>query len=176
MGQYYKPTNISKKECIRTWSYNNGSKLMEHSYIGNEIMDIVERLLMPKGEWYKDKIVWAGDYADEETIGQGNLYRLIEKEIKPVLKKADKKYHFIVNHTLKQYVDKDKIKQISKSDDFKIHPLSLLVCEGNGRGGGDFCEEGEDDRVGSWARHSISVEREIPSGYKEIDGQFIEKR
>lgn len=40
------------------------------------------------------------------------------------------------------------------------------------RGGGDY--RGNDDRVGSWARDSISMEREAPEGYELVDGGFSE--
>jgi hypothetical protein len=47
-----------------------------------------------------------------------------------------------------------------------------LTCEGNGRGGGDF--RGENDFVGTWARHSISVANTVPKGFTEIVPDFKE--
>lgn len=44
--------------------YANGLKLMEHSYIGNAMMNVIEDLLSSGGDWYKNRIVWAGDYAE----------------------------------------------------------------------------------------------------------------
>ena len=41
---------------------------------------------------------------------------------------------YLVNHDKKQFVDKTKVP--TDSDGWKIHPLPLLTCEGNGRGGG----------------------------------------
>jgi hypothetical protein len=49
----------------------------------------------------------------------------------------------------------------------------LLTAEGNGRGGGDFEGIGE-KFVGTWARDIISVEKELPKGYKQIRPNFIE--
>lgn len=82
-----------------------------------------------------------------------------------------KGYKYLVNHTLQMFVDRSKIKKDKPG--LKINPLPLLTCEGNGRGGGDF--HSEDYRIGSWARHSISIEKTIPKGYTLIDGQFIEE-
>jgi hypothetical protein len=52
-------------------------------------------------------------------------------------------------------------------DGWQIHPLPLLTCEGNGRGGGDY--GGNDQNlVGLWARNTISVSNDIPDGYEEL--------
>lgn len=210
MGQYYKPINIDKKEFLYTHDFKSkfkgyngkmvevgqGLKLMEHSYIGNPVMEAVESLIIPTGAWYKDHLVWAGDYADGEENTKTaenpdgrNLYDLIDdrddngdklenseaKKLSPPFAKRPKEYHYLTNHDLKVVIDLNKIKK--DSDGFKIHPLSLLVAEGNGRGGGDF--HGEDDRIGSWARMSISLEKEVLEGYDlcpDEDGQFKEDR
>jgi len=66
-------------------------------------------------------------------------------------------YHFLVDHTSRQYVDKRKC---------RLHPLPLLTCEGNGNGGGDFT--GSDPNIGAWARHIISVERKPPAGFSAL--------
>jgi len=39
-------------------------KLMEESYVGNDFMEKVERLLSKGGKWHASKLVWAGDYMD----------------------------------------------------------------------------------------------------------------
>lgn len=169
IGQYFQPTNLDRKENICPHDYDNGTKLMEHSYIGNDFMMVVEGLLSPGGKWYKNRLVWAGDYADEERGKKYNLYGLIEKKIKPRKKIS---YRYIINHSKEEYVDKRKINEDKLS--LTIHPLSLLTYEGNGRGGGDF--QGEDYRIGIWARDRISVEDNISryKNYEEIDGAFRE--
>lgn len=147
---------------------------MEHSYIGNSLLLLVEKLLSPRNQWYKNRIVWAGDYANPEVkdLSDHTIYALITNKIKPKLKTSD--FRYIINHTLKKFVDKNNIKEFEKG--WKIHPLSLLTCEGNGRGGGDFKSKKKDNkRIGSWARHIISVDNKLPKGYKEINGTFIEK-
>lgn len=82
-------------------------------------------------------------------------------------------YYRPVNYTKKEFVDLKTIRSISRYDkNWKIHPLPLLTCEGNGRGGGDFYED--DKRIGSWARDSISIEVDKPIGFLLVDGTFIE--
>jgi hypothetical protein len=83
------------------------------------------------------------------------------------------KTKYLVNHDKKQFVDKTKVP--SDSDGWRIHPLPLLTCEGNGRGGGDF--RGESELVGSWARDVISVESkkaDIPKDYTELIFDLVE--
>ena len=118
MGQYYKIIFLAdkkyKKEIIRTWinpmSYMNGKKLMEHSYINNNLMNEIEYLICPRGMFYMSRIVWAGDYADpEECIGD-NLYIIADSNEniytpKNINKIIDTKcYRYIVNHSKNLYV------------------------------------------------------------------------
>ncbi len=169
MGQYYKAINVDKMEAVKPEEYgNNGAKIMEHSYIGNEFMDVIENLLSTSGTWYKCRIVWAGDYADHEPNAEQNLYDIADKIISPGYIESEQRY--IINHTLKVFVDKTKLKP--DSDGLHTHPLPIFTAEGNGRGGGDF--RGNDTRIGTWARHIISCDKVIPEGYTEIDGQFVE--
>jgi len=182
MGQYFKPIILGEKpkdgehETVKVWmyshSYDNGLKLMEHSYQGNNFVSTFEKELTRRGNHYKSRVVWAGDYAEEEPglkiIEEGkehdaNLYSLCndENEIKPKVAKTDD-YPFIVNHTKKQFVDKNKVPEIQDWEGVKIHPLPLLTSEGNGQGGGDFRGKDDNEIVGSWARDVISIEKESP--------------
>jgi hypothetical protein len=182
MGQYFKPIILGEKpkdgehETVKAWmyshSYDNGLKLMEHSYQGNNFVSTFEKELTRRGNHYKSRVVWAGDYAEEEPglkiIEEGkehdaNLYSLCndENEIKPKVAKTDE-YPFIVNHTKKQFVDKNKVPEIQDWEGVKIHPLPLLTSEGNGQGGGDFRGKDDNEIVGSWARDVISIEKESP--------------
>ena len=196
MGQYYKPVNLDSMEWIYTHDIKSkykgrngnvfyageGLKLMEHSYIGNKVMNAVERLLIPGGDWHKSRLVWAGDYADHEegypkreSGNDNNIHTITDDEgtkIKPKIRKVNKKYKYLANHTKKVYID---LSNIAEDDyGYKIHPLSILVCEGNGRGGGDF--RGDDSRVGMWARDIISLEESIAPDFCQVDGQFFEDR
>jgi len=180
MGQYYLPINMDKKQFVHSHSYDNGLKLMEHSWIGNDFVGIVEDLIAEGGAWHGDRIVWAGDYADEEKNNEENLYSIIgkdENEIRP--EPTKNKYRYVLNLDTKEYVDTKKIPLSDVYTDEKgkewpyiIHPLPLLTCEGNGRGGGDFRKE--DSIVGTWARNRVSVSKRKPKGFKEIEFNLFE--
>ena len=95
MGQYYLTVILaekSDKEYIRTYldpsMYGNGMKLLEHSYIGNNFMMIVENMIGPNGIFYKSRLVWAGDYADNEPDSDKNLHKMSIKKDQPARKKS----------------------------------------------------------------------------------------
>jgi len=206
MGQYYKPVSIDKMEYLDAWDWDQGAKLMESSYIGNYYVTAIERLLSPKGRWYRTHICWAGDYMDSklflppetpEKDSEGyviNLYTYLKANGKNILSGVDNinknddydenqkkleqltdrfiktlpaKGHFLTNHTKKVYINLKAEKgngyeKWGNGKDVIIHPLPLLVCSGNGQGGGDY-EGNHMDLVGSWAGDEISIE------YKEIE-------
>jgi hypothetical protein len=167
MGQYYYTIILDAEGKIVAWmnayAYNQGVKLMEHSYLTSRYVNAVEFSLSPEGAYHKTRVVWAGDYADEEPGQAKNLNSLCDennsKLVRPDVISATK-YRYIVNHTKKQYVDKSKVRN--------LHPLPLLTAEGNGRGGGDL--EDAPAFVGSWARDVISVEETVSTGeFQELD-------
>lgn len=196
MGQYYYPVNLDDKEYLyshdirekfkgrdgKEYEVGIGLKLMEHSYIGNKLMNAVERLLIPGGQWHKKKLIWAGDYADHEPgydkTSEGydvNIHTIVSEEgtkLKPKTRKVLPSFKYLTNHSKKVVIDLLSVEP--DEDGYRIHPLPLLVAEGNGRGGGDF--HGDDSRIGLWARDVISLEEEIPDGYELVDGQFNEER
>ncbi len=194
MGQYYKVVILSEtvrhKELIRTWlhpwSYNTGQKLMEHSYIKNPFVQFIMYLLSPMGNFQYSRIVWAGDYADEEQHENKNLHHITEEDQNQKLKQWQGKcpeafdpaeYRYLVNHDTKRYVDIYRGQSYDEDKDeiefSRVHPLPLLTAEGNGRGGGDYRGKHE-DAVGSWARNLISVEKEPPEFYSEYKIIFRE--
>lgn len=202
MGQYYKPINIDKKEYVNSHDYGNGLKLMEHSYIGNNFVAIVENLIkvttnkdgsVKKGDWYNDRIVWAGDYADGEPVNGSNktaegkdlpnLYILIDDDksnkIMPKNMQINKKFKYLVNLDKKEFVNYDKVpvsdvtEYKGKENIWKVHPLPLLTCEGNGRGGGDYhtdyeYNKGNFDLIGTWSRNRIVLMDKQPNDCTEI--------
>ncbi len=174
MGQYYKAVNLDNMEYVSSYDYENGAKLMEHSYIGNNFVEAVEFLLIDDGvnkaRWADSKIVWAGDYADPEEDGE-NIYSKAEGNgLKFLIEGVPENYPYLVNYDKKEYVDKRKCPQ--DKDGWTIHPLPLLTCEGNGRGGGDYRDD--NDYVGSWARCVVNLTNEIPEGFTEITPNFVE--
>lgn len=190
MGQYYKPVSLEKQEGLYSHDYKhrwtnadgkvmlfgNGLKLMEHSWLRNRFVGAVEMLIAADGEWFGDRIVWAGDYADPETETEQNLYDLCPNVKKPHTKV--KYFRYILNMDTLQYVDKRKVpvtdKDVNNGKTYcsRIHPLPLLTCEGNGRGGGDFHRESP--LIGLWARQRITVSNEIPEGYTELKFDLTE--
>jgi hypothetical protein len=173
MGQYYLPIILSDDGKPNQWfsshEYGNGLKLMEHSWLENDLVAAVEALLVLDGA---RRIVWAGDYADSEPGGDtlfnmcaGDPVRFDCKALnsasylEPVKPNAGKpievsttSHPFIVNMDKHEYVDK---REVPASRWGIIHPLPLLTCEGNGRGGGDY--RGDWQHVGRWARDHIAV-------------------
>lgn len=171
MGQYYKPVILKdNKKTVEAFMYShdygNGLKLMEHSYIDNTFVEAFETLI----EGNPQRVVWAGDYADEDKGMATNVYsRCKDSLLASPSGKVKASSKFIINHSKKQFVDKDRVPEMSAdwADGMKIHPLPLLTCEGNGRGGGDFRGE-EKNLVGAWARDVISIDKVVPDGFNEI--------
>lgn len=198
MGQYYFPIIIDKafKPTIKRWFYSHdhkytwqhdkksekhtsgcGLKLMEHSYVGNGFVGFVMAYLYLNPQ----RLVWAGDYADGEEGAKldeegdlPNLHSLAHaheylKSGESLDYKLPKRFKYVINHDTKQFVNLDK----APKDEHKwqVHPLPLLTCEGNGNGGGDYRKENEN--IGIWARHTISVDTKKPKGYTEFNPNFI---
>jgi len=198
MGQYYKAiilndkTNKDDKETIKSWvspyDYNNGSKLMEHSWLGNHYVHAFETLIYDK----PSRVVWAGDYADKEN-SEENLYDMAQDKtnVKPKIDKdkfiENATYRYIINHTKNEYIDKTILpindsytdKTTGETWDYYIHPLPLLTSEGNGRGGGDFHTNDEhvENMIGDWARDVIEVTNDVTKtdGMTFVIINFIEK-
>lgn len=168
MGQYYRAIILGKRNGIKTsfvsYDYDlNGAKLKEHSYIGNAFCNAVENYLLNN----PCRLVWAGDYADNEKGKEENLYYLSKK--KPTNTKGNQtdlsKDLFVINHTKKLYYQREKIPAFD--DNCTANPLSILTCEGNGRGNGDYMGEQGSEYVGTWARDEIEVSATRPKDYEE---------
>ena len=133
---------------------------------------------------FRSRIVWAGDYADNEQdenekdrscldLGY-NLYSKIQGHgLQMLIESSPENYPYLVNLDAEQYVDKRKCPNYDHETNFCIHPLPLLTAEGNGRGGGDFHGYGI-DYVGFWSRSRIALMKEPPAGYTEIEPKFSE--
>ena len=193
MGQYYIPTNISKIQHVYSHDYEAGMKLMEHSWIGNDFVGTVMKLMMPGNPWHKDRLVWAGDYG-EKKLGDfpdsdavkdvinklqsdSNIFNLAEdnNKLKPTEKLTDEEWSkaVLVNYTRKQYVIVDKAGAEEADGDWRICQLPLLCSDGNGNGGGDYHGNNE-DLCGLWCGDSIGVELCIPDGFEELIPEFKE--
>ena len=152
--------------AVDPWKRQNGAKLMEHSYIGNEVPGAVMARLFA----VPSRVVWAGDYADEEPSGK-NLYNFYDKV--PDLDTQPREYRFLLNLEAREYVDLEAVPEIPDWAGNRIHPLPLLTCESNGRGGGDF--RGDNPFIGTWSRALLTVSDTPPEGYwVEITPNFRE--
>jgi len=189
---------------LKCYDFNdNGAKLMEHSYVGNSFVHSVEFLLANAFKGYP--FVWVGDYADHvktktgehdiysdagsfiyrDYYGDDNRkskqYEALRATIPAMPKWVEGKkwnpyetipyYRYLVNYTKKQFCIMPKYSE----KEWRINPLPLLTCSGNGRGGGDF-HDYDDERVGMWAYDRIGLtnsKKEI-AGFEEVDGHFVE--
>ena len=179
MGQYYKFIILAENNeillVIIPHDFGLGAKLMEHSYItnsqyDNKMMNTIEYLLSPySNNYHKSRCVMTGDYADNEKNTDQNLYTMSKYCIPFQQGYVNININYIVNHTKKLYVN-----NINNNNNNIIHPLPLLICEGNGRGGGDY--NGTDyNLVGTWARDVISMEFDKPDNYTELICEFKEE-
>lgn len=177
MGQYYIGVNLTKKEMI----VPSGLKMLEHSWIGNETMKRLENLLLPGNAWYKNRIVWAGDYADANLFTRSKKKNLWESARN--FKSADSipldgpDIRFIINHTKKLYIDLNNIRSflpIHDQEKWIIHPLPLLISIGSNDNGGDYYSTNMNyDRVGSWAGDVISSDYTAPKKMEQYVDFFL---
>ena len=210
MGQYYNPSILKKNwktaknpvmASLKCYDYGNGAKLMEHSYIGNNLVRSIEYLLA--NQFKGHAFVWCGDYADEvetrtgthdifcdagrfiyedydspDNINRAKRYEALQGTIPamPEWKEGVEwnpyetipYYKYLINYSKKQYCTLPMF----NNDKSQVHPLPLLTCSGNGRGGGDY--RLEDERVGSWAFDKIGISNNSADikGFKRISGLF----
>lgn len=128
MGQYYTPILMGKRYGVQgtlySHKYDNGQKLMEHSYMGNNFVNAVLRKL----DHQPMRLAWMGDYADEPYPEDDNKIRepyqrkLLKAEFMRIFKQSGKKRinpeplegfdnpedfdgWYLINHTRKAYVD-----------------------------------------------------------------------
>jgi hypothetical protein len=175
MGQYYKPCILDTenkrtvKAFVYSHDYKSGLKLMEHSWLKNPFVKAFESLILKKPQ----RVVWAGDYAEPEKGLKNNAYMRCTNKLKtnPTEQPTDRESRYLVNYTKGLFVDKNATPD---SDGWRIHPLPLLTCEGNGQGGGDYFGDDTNSLIGSWARDIISVEAKKPKGFKELIFDLVE--
>lgn len=204
MGQYYKPIVLKDNNrvknpveaCLTSWDFNNGAKLMEHSYVNNDLVSAFEGLIyedpdnfLNNGLFTGKRVAWSGDYADPyKKDGEDNLYGLAsEDEVSTKSKKFAamlitklengklKSHRYIINHTKHLYIDITKLKK--NKWDMTIHPLPILISDGNGRGGGDYHGTAM-DMVGKWYKNRVVVSdtiKHVQDKYKEIEVHFDEE-
>ncbi len=157
MWQYYRPVIKNKDAFLNPLDLSQWSKLMEHAYVNNEL---VEKVINFAFEWETTaSIEWAWDYGDSEPCytneedEECNLYEYADLSYDNVLNKtiSDKHeyniFYCIANH---QYCI------VPAMDKLTIHPLPLLCTNDNGRWGWDYKGTNE-DQCGIWVDKSIAA-------------------
>lgn len=180
MGQYYycivlkkdwKKTQKPIRAALSPYDFDNGAKLMEHSYVRNSYVSAFMRLVH---ELDKDRsglpCVWCGDYADTfsteglplfekmntdtqkpETVGGFNAYNEAYDWMIKNSEKSDE-YNEVLNlikdckmYNYRYIINHTKKEYVKipayEKDKFKIHPLPILLADGSGRGSGDYHDE-----------------------------------
>lgn len=131
MGQYYKIVNFDKKEVLYSWDYDCGSKLMEFSYIGDDLGSngFVGALInLLQTDWKGDRVLVVGDYSNvdyanedlpekadfisslyaEFSLDENESFYLCDEELN--FKKlsgveSKKATRYLINNKAKEYVD-----------------------------------------------------------------------
>jgi hypothetical protein len=172
MGQYFKAVSIDSEKSLHPHDFDNGLKLMEHSWVGNDYVQCVEYLISVFWDWFGQRLVWAWDYADniegEETnfyLRMSNIETSVSSDEQP-----SETFRYLINRTKKEFVDKNWW-VVSSWCGWKIHPLPLLCCESNGRWWGDFRWDDPNCLVGSWCWDVIVAANLLTdtTGYKELN-------
>lgn len=190
MGQYYRAyvESENQKGFVESWDFDNGMKLMEHSWVGNEYCNAVMYLI----EDNPMRVGWVGDYSkDCAKYGGGqncpaDIYdfcwggsededlarKLIPEPPDNFLCDREHEYKnksgtgYLVNHDTGQYVDLDKYMLTNEPADKEWggipHPLPLLTCVGNGMGGGDYHSGRAFDMVGAWFGDVLEYTKDKP--------------
>ena len=197
MGQYYRPTIMKNDYKVETtlvsYDYDNGSKLMEHSWIGNNFVSAAAVFLSNGPR----RLAWIGDYAElddfEELqrkgkpITQEQFETVIKKVWGPESRDAGPKHinpivnmriGFLINHSTKEFINLANYVERVKDWQWKVNPLSLLTAVGNGKGGGDYRDDIYSDAVGDWAFDLIEYKETITDGelndFEELEVFFAE--
>ena len=158
MGQYYMPTLIEPEDgsikTLYSHDYDNGLKLMEHSYIGNDFMDAVSSLIWK----HPMKVAWIGDYSNEpydpnESYSSKMPHEEFMEFYNSVWTEEGEKKHkvhpepvkhigirhknrFIINHTQKcfikigDYISRSKSKELTywKNGKHLDEPMYFDMC------------------------------------------------
>lgn len=85
MGQAFMAVNFDKKEKLNPHDYDNGYKLMEFSYQGNNFVGALEELM--SNDWKGDRVLVIGDYINEVY---NNRYNSTEARIEPYSEMLEK--------------------------------------------------------------------------------------
>jgi len=173
MGAYYNAGIENKdgnKRRFCTWDMDQGAKLMEYSYIGNNYVAMVMEELLDSPK----KLSWICDYSEDDYYNWDVFPRHKKVAVETELQVLPDSNYYIFNHTKKVMIN---ISELTTSDGWDIHPLPLLCnSEKEAAGGGDFYPE--DSRRGTWLGDLIEVSFDKKKyDYKDVteDCVFVEE-
>ena len=164
MGQYYMPVIKRGNKLRRVYShdFDNGLKLTEHSYVGNNFVNVVANEIVDNPA----QLYWCGDYAEEGDFSSTYMFKRIygyawnrQRDDRTTLEDPREGFNwnwnwYFINKTKKEYL------KMPKQGNFVFTPISLLTAIGNGRGGGDYRED--NSMVGYWAGDKVYLSRNKP--------------
>lgn len=174
MGQYYMPVIKRGNTLRRVYShdFDNGLKLIEHSYIDNNFVNVIANNLVDNPA----QLYWVGDYAEEGDFASPAMAKRIYNYAwnrtgrgNTTLEETNEKFNwdddwYYINMTKMQYI------KMPKPGDFVYSPVSLLTAMGNGRGGGDYY--GDNPMVGKWAGDKVYLSKTVPEDeYENITAE-----
>lgn len=163
-----------------------GRRLMKHIYIGDIYTDFISHSL----HHHPMRVAWVGDYAHyipyEYTKRLNPHFPIAKEAYNTFLKEAlecdeieiniekeefNYKGKYLVNYSKKEYLSFDKyIQQLNENYDVQcwfIYPVSLLTAIGHDLGDGSYSGRAALEVVGTWVYDKLSIEDEVPKGYKE---------
>ena len=170
MGAYYMATlaGVKKKSKpigLNPWDYDNGAKLMEHSYIGNNYVNLIMNELLDDSK----SVVWLcnNHTADEITTRERENIKVVKRKSKKLSLDINDNKYFIVNLTKGEFIDMKQLKKLyrtqkEKNNGWDIHPLPILTNSERGSAEEvDYSIEGK--RRGVWAEDVIYTTKTKPS-------------
>ena len=180
MGQYYRificEEDGSSPRVHSSYDYDNGAKLMEHSYYHNRFVEAAcSQLCQTKLHNKPLRVWWVGDYASTDDIPkEKRRYSPVESawgdKSEKYVEFNDETFDFdaqlyLINLDTHEYINLQQVCKQNQGYCGSIHPLPLLTAVGNGRGGGDYHGEGVTNlnMVGEWAGDLLQIVNEIPT-------------
>ena len=185
MGQYYKTLVIDGNKA-EVYKSKDLLKLMENAWIENHFVNAIFAKIFNSPK----KIAWIGDYANDDDDAFGDLSHAQSMKYYEMAwgdtQKKERSWEitesvfsgdgplFLVNHSKETFLDMRKyIAACTTSDGWCVSPLPILTACGNGRGGGDYRNDSDEDIVGTWAFDSIELAT-TNKGYEEVCYKFFD--
>lgn len=171
------PNKNKVSAVVNPNDYNDGAKLMEHSYLGNRTLCAFEELInKERGKYAGNSIIWAGSQSNNEPYSldkqKVNIYTISNKYGTKISGLEGNHYRYIINEDKKLYIDTDRIEPDEYG--FRIHPLPLLCADVDLSKTNDY-KGLNGAQIGKWKRNVVVVSDNKPSDeYKEINILFKE--